>query len=325
MGGHTRVSSRVGPAARIDESAECLECRRADKGKGQASTSGVPASGSDGMGRFKPIKPTPYSGQRDSLILEKWTRDTESFFRTSKMEERLWTSVVSHFLEGDAYNWFLLEERKNPYISWTCLKAEMRDYFVPRNEDFRHLDEWRALTQGESKLQDYEGLLNERCLGRRPWKVTPSRPCRSCGGPHWDGDCHKANSQTRAHSAWANETNADRTGTSQVQITEITEQEAECGHKESTKGTVHVGDIKASVHYLAARIKPIPNMYVKTVINGKSQLAMLDSRASHNFISPSCAKCLGVKTCKPGGGRSISLGFVQGKDSNMAMAYDVAV
>ncbi|MCO5607216.1 hypothetical protein L7F22_061409 [Adiantum nelumboides] len=114
------------------------------------------SSGEDGrMGSFKPINSMPFSDQRDSLIIDKWIREAESFFRASKMEEHSWPFVVSHFLEGDAYSWFLVEERNDPYISWRTLKASLRSYFVPKNEDNRVLDDWRALTQGETKLQEY--------------------------------------------------------------------------------------------------------------------------------------------------------------------------
>ncbi|MCO5562546.1 hypothetical protein L7F22_016174 [Adiantum nelumboides] len=131
-----------------------------DKGKEPAGSSG----GGGDMGTFKPIKPMPFSGQRDSLVIDKWIRDTESFFRNSKMDERNWPSVVSHFLEGDAYNWFLVEERNDPYLSWRTLKTNLRSYFVPKNEDNRVLDDWRALAQGETKLQEYVGKYRQMML-----------------------------------------------------------------------------------------------------------------------------------------------------------------
>ncbi|MCO5613075.1 hypothetical protein L7F22_067349 [Adiantum nelumboides] len=66
-------------------------------------------------------------------------------------------------------------------------------------------------------------------------------------------------------------------------------------------------------------------MYVQTKINRQGQNAMIDSSASHNFISPRCAKRFGICTSKFRGGCSISIGFVQGKDSDTAMAFNVMV
>lgn len=63
--------------------------------------------------------------------------------------------VVSHFLDGEAYNWLLTEERRAPGLSWTEFTRAMRAYFIPQNEEFRVMDDWRGLAQGEGKLQDY--------------------------------------------------------------------------------------------------------------------------------------------------------------------------
>ncbi|MCO5551495.1 hypothetical protein L7F22_004999 [Adiantum nelumboides] len=117
-----------------------------------------------GMGSFKPIKPTPYSDQHDLLVIDKWIHETESFFRASKMDEHSCPSVVPHFLEGDAYKWFLVEDRNNPYISWRTLKASLRSYFVSNNEENRVLDDWRALARGETKLQEYVGKYRQVML-----------------------------------------------------------------------------------------------------------------------------------------------------------------
>lgn len=62
-------------------------------------------------GNFKPIKLEKYNGVRDSMIINKWIWDTESYFMASRMKRGTWMAVVSHFLEGDAYNWFVMEER----------------------------------------------------------------------------------------------------------------------------------------------------------------------------------------------------------------------
>ena len=39
-----------------------------------------------GAGQYKPIRPTHYAGERDSLIFERWIRETEKFLERSHIE-----------------------------------------------------------------------------------------------------------------------------------------------------------------------------------------------------------------------------------------------
>ena len=111
--------------------------------------------GNLGFGTYKPIQPKSYTGERDSLVLERWIRESEKFLAQSKIEYVNWVSIGSSFLEGPAYNWFMREERAGRCHSWESFKAEIKAYFVPDNEQSRLLDEWRNLRQGEGRLKDY--------------------------------------------------------------------------------------------------------------------------------------------------------------------------
>lgn len=50
------------------------------------------------------------------------------------VDKRNWITVVNQFLDGDAYNWFLQEEKRGNMVSWDRFTAGITEYFVPDNE-----------------------------------------------------------------------------------------------------------------------------------------------------------------------------------------------
>lgn len=67
---------------------------------------------SEGFGRYKPQPPEKYAGQRDSLILRKFFRETEEYLEMNQVSARHWIKIASRFLTGDAFNWLLAAEKK---------------------------------------------------------------------------------------------------------------------------------------------------------------------------------------------------------------------
>ena len=53
-------------------------------------------------GSFKPLKPRMYSGERNSVILTRWIRETEPVLVQSQVEPDLWVMVSTSFLDGSA-------------------------------------------------------------------------------------------------------------------------------------------------------------------------------------------------------------------------------
>ena len=107
------------------------------------------------LGSFKPIKPKMYMGERNSVVLTRWIRETKLFLVQSQVEPDLWVMVSACFLDGPAQNWYMSGESVFEFTPWTEFKRELRHYFIPQNEHLRIMDEWRMLRQGEGQLTMY--------------------------------------------------------------------------------------------------------------------------------------------------------------------------
>ena len=83
-----------------------------------------------GGGRFTPIKPQTYSGERKSLALNRWVHEVEHFLRQSGISQDQWTISATNFLEGTALNWYLVGENTFQFMGWQAFTTRMRQYFI---------------------------------------------------------------------------------------------------------------------------------------------------------------------------------------------------
>jgi hypothetical protein len=96
----------------------------------------------------RPRQPDKYYGQRDFLLLGNWLFSVDQYFVLTDMPERKQASYVSTLLRAEALLWFRSTyENFNGPLSWQTLRANMKEYFAPPNEDRRLQDEWANLRQ----------------------------------------------------------------------------------------------------------------------------------------------------------------------------------
>ncbi|XP_043717547.1 uncharacterized protein LOC122665462 [Telopea speciosissima] len=106
-------------------------------------------------------------------------------------------------------------------------------------------------------------------------KFTPRDKCFLCDGPHWARDCPKRKALNAL---------------------------LEKGKEEAHMGSLQqLGAIKAKATEVKATTSQKGLMYVEVHINGKPSRAMVDTGATHNFVSMEEAKKLGLKVSKEGG------------------------
>ena len=77
------------------------------------------------LGTFKPIKPRTYAGERNSITLTRWIRETQSFLVQSHVELEVWVMVSASFLDGLAQHWYMSEESTLEFASWIEFKREL--------------------------------------------------------------------------------------------------------------------------------------------------------------------------------------------------------
>jgi Ty3 transposon capsid-like protein/Zinc knuckle len=99
---------------------------------------------------LRPPQPDKYHGQRDFLLLGNWIFSVDQYFVLTDMAVQKQAPFVSTLLRDEALLWFRSNyENWDPAtpLTWEILRASMRQYFAPPNEDRRLQDEWANLKQ----------------------------------------------------------------------------------------------------------------------------------------------------------------------------------
>jgi hypothetical protein len=106
-------------------------------------------------------QPDKYFGQRDFLLLGNWLFSADQYFILTNMPAHKQASYVSTLLRAEALLWFRSTyETWDPAIplTWPMLRASMKQYFGPPNEDRRLQDEWANLRQ-QGSVFEYVSIL----------------------------------------------------------------------------------------------------------------------------------------------------------------------
>jgi len=129
-----------------------------------------------------------------------------------------------------------------------------------------HKEDNQSRNQNSSKPKD------KGKQGENSDRSVPRRGCFLCGGPHWSRDCPK----TKALNALT---------------ANLEEQRSSDGKEDAQVGSLQLLNVIQSTPKIPAK----GLLFVDATINGKDTRALIDTGASHNFISVEEAKRLGLK------------------------------
>ena len=65
------------------------------------------------MTEFKRLSPLSFEGPTKPLVAEKWLIEMEKAFRVLRCAKEENVSYATYMLQGDAYDWWQMEEYKN--------------------------------------------------------------------------------------------------------------------------------------------------------------------------------------------------------------------
>ncbi|XP_043700305.1 uncharacterized protein LOC122651025 [Telopea speciosissima] len=276
--------------ARIDEvQADWAMCRKAAVG-GTTTSREVP--------RVEVPKPKPFDGKRDAREVDNFVWHMERYFEVMALEdEATKVRTTTLYLTDTATLWW---RRRHADIErgWAAQELQRRGVqdlasAIAAAEslvEFRREDNAKAKKsngengggeKGPKKYPPKEGSSKATTSkeGKAKFdkkdKFTPRDKCFLCDGPHWARDCPKR----KALNA----------------LLEKGEEEAHVGSLQQ------LGAIKAKATEVKATTSQKGLMYVEVHINGKPSRAMIDTGATHNFVSMEEAKKLGLKVSKEGG------------------------
>jgi hypothetical protein len=113
---------------------------------------------------MRPRQPDKYFGQRDFLLLGNWIFSVDQYIVLSDMPEAKQAPFVSTLLRKEALLWYRVnyenwDTETKGTLTWKHLKAAMKLYFAPPNEDRRLQDEWANLRQ-QGTVFEYISVLS---------------------------------------------------------------------------------------------------------------------------------------------------------------------
>nr|CAD1838552.1 unnamed protein product [Ananas comosus var. bracteatus] len=118
--------------------------------------------GASGRGhRVQEVQPRTFDGENvDHWIVEKWLMHMEKLFRDTFVEERDRVWLATHFLDGEAYRWWLdIQDNPNSYlaaISWARFKELLLTHYFPTSVKRKMEQNLCSLRQDERSVAEYE-------------------------------------------------------------------------------------------------------------------------------------------------------------------------
>ncbi|TYK11972.1 uncharacterized protein E5676_scaffold177G001560 [Cucumis melo var. makuwa] len=257
----------------------------------RAMASQAPAGGAISVSKVKVPEPKPFCGVRDAKALENYIFDLEQYFKaTNTVTEEAKVTLATMHLSEDAKLWWRsryvdIQEGRCTVDTWDALKRELRSQFFPENveilarrklRDLRHTGEIReAETVGEGQVveQRVQDLTSAYAAAERLFDLTSdsqdARPNQS-SSPRRNRDSRSSSPKAVGGDK--------RSGV--IKYMSSLQKKSEESHVPSKGGL----------------------LYVDTWINQKqTKSTMVDSGATHNFITEAEARRLRLRWEKDSG------------------------
>ncbi|XP_074347382.1 uncharacterized protein LOC141686233 [Apium graveolens] len=118
------------------------------------------------VSQFKCLNPPTFDGATDPAIVEMWMQEMEKAFGILGSSEQQKVTLAVYQLQESAYDWWLMEKRKNkttsnleenpePYI-WEKFKKALEDKYFLRTVRLRKERDFIRLQQGDRTFIEYE-------------------------------------------------------------------------------------------------------------------------------------------------------------------------
>uniref|UniRef100_A0A2N9GS05 RNA-directed DNA polymerase n=1 Tax=Fagus sylvatica TaxID=28930 RepID=A0A2N9GS05_FAGSY len=116
------------------------------------------------MTEFKRLTPPSFEGSTEPLVAEKWLTEMEKAFRVLKCAEEEKVNYATYMLQGDAYDWWRMEEDKHNHdhdpesYTWEMFKAAFYEKYFPTSRRFAPT----LVAEEDSKARRFEEGLRPR-------------------------------------------------------------------------------------------------------------------------------------------------------------------